>query len=97
MKRVRRLYRLEGLQLRYRVRRRKHVSLHRGIPLAASRAHERWSMDFSMVRSAWATTGSIPEALTTTTRVYLSGLFTSGLVDALAIRGNRTRPNKLVS
>jgi putative transposase len=35
MKRVRRLYRLEGLQLRYRVRRRKHVSLHRGIPLAA--------------------------------------------------------------
>jgi putative transposase len=46
MKRVRRLYRLEGLQLRHRVRRRKHVSLHRGIPPAASRAHERWSMDF---------------------------------------------------
>jgi transposase InsO family protein len=55
MKRVRRLYRLEGLQLRHRVRRRKHASLHRGIPPAASRAHERWSMDFSMVRSAWAT------------------------------------------
>jgi putative transposase len=46
MKRVRRLYRLEGLQLRHRVRRRKHASLHRGIPPAASRAHERWSMDF---------------------------------------------------
>ena len=46
MKRVRRLYRLEGLQLRHRVRRRKHSSLHRGIPPAASRAHERWSMDF---------------------------------------------------
>jgi hypothetical protein len=46
MKRVRRLYRLEGLQLRQRVRRRKHASLHRGIPPAASRAHERWSMDF---------------------------------------------------
>jgi putative transposase len=37
---------LEGLQLRHRVRRRKHASLHRGIPPAASRAHERWSMDF---------------------------------------------------
>jgi putative transposase len=46
MKRVRRLYRLEGLQLRFRVRRRKHASIHRGIPPAATRAHERWSMDF---------------------------------------------------
>ena len=46
MKRVRRLYRLDGLQLGHRVRRRKHASLHRGIPPAASRAHERWSMDF---------------------------------------------------
>jgi putative transposase len=46
MKRVRRLYRLEGLQLRFRTRRRKRASLHRGIPPAASRAHERWSMDF---------------------------------------------------
>ena len=46
LKRVRRLYRLEGLQLRLRLRRRKHASLHRGIPPAASAAHERWSMDF---------------------------------------------------
>ena len=45
-KRVRRLYRLEGLQLRLRTRRRKHASLHRGVPPAATRAHERWSMDF---------------------------------------------------
>lgn len=45
MKRVRRLYRLEGLQLRHRVRRRKHASLHRGVPPAASRVHERWCMD----------------------------------------------------
>jgi putative transposase len=29
-KRVRRLYRLDGLQLRMRVRRRKHQALHRG-------------------------------------------------------------------
>ena len=46
MKRVRRLYRLEGLQLRTRLRRRKHMSLHRGGAPAATRAHERWSMDF---------------------------------------------------
>src|SRR4029434_11190190 len=34
------------LQLRHRVRRRKHASLHRGVPPAARHAHERWSMDF---------------------------------------------------
>jgi putative transposase len=45
-KRVRRLYRLDGLQLRMRVRRRKHIALHRGpAPMAAGPA-ERWSMDF---------------------------------------------------
>jgi putative transposase len=44
-KRVRRLYRLEGLQLRTRIRRRKHMCLHRGPP-RAQRTHERWSMDF---------------------------------------------------
>ena len=46
MKRVRRLYRLQGPQLRMRVRRRKHISLHPGAVPAATRAHERWSMDF---------------------------------------------------
>jgi putative transposase len=45
-KRVRRLYRLEGLQLRTRIRRRKHMCLHRGTPPRAQRTHERWSMDF---------------------------------------------------
>jgi putative transposase len=45
-KRVRRLYRLDGLQLRMRVRRRKHIALHRGpAPILAGPA-ERWSMDF---------------------------------------------------
>lgn len=45
-KRVRRLYRLEGLQVRMRVRRRKHQALHRGpAPVPAGPA-ERWSMDF---------------------------------------------------
>ena len=45
-KRVRRLYRLEGLQLRMRVRRRKHIALHRGPAPVASGPTERWSMDF---------------------------------------------------
>jgi hypothetical protein len=46
-KRVRRWYRLEGLQLRMRLRRRKHIALHRGpapVPVGPS---EWWSMDFA--------------------------------------------------
>ena len=45
-KRVRRLYRLEGLQLRMRVRRRKHIALHRGPAPGPAGPTERWSMDF---------------------------------------------------
>ena len=45
-KRVRRLYRLEGLQLRMRVRRRKHIALHRGPAPILTGPTERWSMDF---------------------------------------------------
>ena len=45
-KRVRRLYRLAGLQLRMRVRRRKHIALHRGPAPIPSGPTERWSMDF---------------------------------------------------
>lgn len=45
-KRVRRLYRLEGLQLRLRVRRRKHTALHRGPAPLPARPTERWSIDF---------------------------------------------------
>ena len=44
--RVRRLYRLEGLQLRMRVRRRKHIALHRGPAPMPTDPTERWSMDF---------------------------------------------------
>ena len=43
---VRRLDRLEGLQLRMRVRRRKHIALHRGPALTPVGPTERWSMDF---------------------------------------------------
>ena len=45
-KRVHRLYRLEGLQVRMRVRRRKRVSLHRGPVPIPTAANEHWSMDF---------------------------------------------------
>jgi putative transposase len=45
-KRVYRWYRLEGLQIRMRVRRRKHMCLHRDPVPQAQRTHERWSMDF---------------------------------------------------
>ena len=45
-KRVRRWYRFEGLQLRMRVRRRKHRALHRGPAPMPVGPRERWSMDF---------------------------------------------------
>jgi len=45
-KRVRRLYRLDGLQLRMRIRRRKHIALHRGPAPCPTGPRERWSMDF---------------------------------------------------
>lgn len=44
-KRVHRWYRIEGLRPRMRVRRRKHMCLHRGSVPQAQRTHERWSMD----------------------------------------------------
>jgi putative transposase len=44
-KRVHRLYCLEGLQVRMRVKRRKHMALHRGpAPIPTGRG-QRWSMD----------------------------------------------------
>lgn len=46
LKRVHRLYRLEGLQVRMRRKRHKCLSLHRGLPAPASCVDERWSMDF---------------------------------------------------
>lgn len=45
-KRVHRLYRLDGLQVRMRVRRRKRLSLHRGPVPRPTAANEHWSMDF---------------------------------------------------
>jgi putative transposase len=45
-KRVRRWYRLDGLQLRMRVRQRKHIALHRGPAPTPVGPTERWSMDF---------------------------------------------------
>ena len=45
-KRVHLLYRLEGLQVRMRNRRRKRLSLHRGPAPRPTVVSERWSMDF---------------------------------------------------
>jgi putative transposase len=45
-KRVRRWYRLDGLQLRMRVRRRKHRTLHREPASVPAGPQEQWSMDF---------------------------------------------------
>ena len=45
-KRVRRLYRLDGLQPRMRVRRRTHMASHRGSAPTPVGPQERWSMDF---------------------------------------------------
>jgi hypothetical protein len=69
-KRVHRLYRLEGLQVRMRVRRRKRLSLHRGPVPQPTAVKQHWSMDFSMVRPGCTSAWSRQE----TTRVYLSGL-----------------------
>ncbi len=45
-KRVYRLYRLEGLQLRIKVQRRKRISLERGRPTLATGPNQQWSMAF---------------------------------------------------
>lgn len=45
-KRVYRLYCLEGLQVRLRVRRKKRLSLHRGPAPKPTALDQRWSMDF---------------------------------------------------
>jgi putative transposase len=43
-KRIHRLYRLEGLQVRMRARRKKRLSLHRGVVPPASGRDQAWSM-----------------------------------------------------
>ena len=48
-KRVRRLYRLEGLQLRMHVRRRKHIALYRGPAPTPAGPTERWSWILCMI------------------------------------------------
>ena len=45
-KRVRRLYRLEGLQLRMSIRPRKHICLNRGPVAQPTAPGEGWSVDF---------------------------------------------------
>ena len=46
LKRLRRWYRLEGLQVRLRVRKQRHRALHRGAVPAPTGLQPRWRMDF---------------------------------------------------
>lgn len=93
LKRVRRLYRLEGLQLRLRVRRRKHRALHRGPALVPTVPALRWSMDvvhdaladgsrfriFTVV-DQWSRRSPIPEA-----GFRLNGTTVSDALDAAIV------------
>jgi len=87
-KRVRRLYRLEGLQVRMRVRRQKHRALHRGPAPVPAGPVERWSMDF--VHDALAT-GRAIRVLTVVDQwsrqspILEVGLSMSGLTVAAAL------------
>ncbi len=45
-KRVYRLYRVEGLRLHMKVKRRKRISRQRGRPTPATGLNQHWSMDF---------------------------------------------------
>lgn len=47
LKRVRRLYRQDGLQLRLRARRQKHRALHRGSAPVPTGPAQRWSLEFA--------------------------------------------------
>ena len=49
-KRVYRLYSLEGLQLRMKVKRRKRIALLRGKPPAPTGPNQHWSMDLFMTK-----------------------------------------------
>ena len=95
-KRVHRLYRLEGLQVRMRVRRRKRLSLHRGPVPQPTSANQHWSMDFVhdqlldgrrfrvlTVIDQWSR-----ESLSVEPGFSLSGSSVAAALDAIA----RTRP-----
>lgn len=55
-KRVYRFYRLEGLQLRMKVKRHKRFSLQRGRPTPATGPNQNWSIDFvhDQMLDGWA-------------------------------------------
>jgi putative transposase len=98
-KRVRRLYRLEGLQLRMRVRRRKHIALHRGRAPTPQGPTERWSMDFVhdtfadgrpfrvlTVVDHWSRESPILEVATS-----MSGRSVADALDRVVLRGAKPR------
>lgn len=98
-KRIRRLYRLDGLQLRMRVRRRKHMALHRGPAPIPAGPTERWSMDFVhdtlaygrpfrilTVVDNWSCCSPVLEA-----RFRMSGATVSQVLDRVLSEGQRPR------
>ena len=98
-KRVRRLYLLDGLQLRMRGRRRKHIALHRGPAPTPVGPTERWSMDFVpdtladgrpfrivTVVDNWSRHNSVLE-----TGFRMSGETVSRVLDRLLGEGQRPR------
>jgi putative transposase len=60
-KRVRRLYRLDGLQLRMRVRRRKHIALHRGPAPRPTGPRERCPFRILTVVDQWSRSSPVLE------------------------------------
>lgn len=100
-KRVRRLYRLDGLQLRMRVRRRKHRALHCGPAPMPTGPCERWSMDvvhetladgqpfrILTVVDHWSRSSPVVEA-----RGWMSGEIVGWLLDR--VLGEAARPRAI--
>jgi putative transposase len=100
-KRIHRLYRLEGLQVRMRARRKKRLSLHRGVVPPAGGRNQAWSMDFVhdqlmngqtfrvlTVIDQWSRESVLLEANTA-----LTGQSVAAALEALS--GHRSLPNAI--
>jgi putative transposase len=96
-KRVRRLYCLDGLQVRMRVKRRKHLALHRGPAPVPTGRGERWSMDFvhdqlmdgrafrvRTVVDQWSREGPLLETAFSLTGKHVVGAFEDRIGEAKA-------------
>ena len=93
-KRIHRLYRLEGLQVRMRARRKKRLSLQRGVSPPASGRDQAWSMDFVHDQLATGRTFRVltvidqwsRESVLMEANVALSGQSVVDALEALSVR-----------